>query len=81
MAMPSADGKPAIPAHDQRTCGECQSMIAHGGHRIIDLLGHAGYPPGSPLKVIGFSVLLALTAAGGAAGAVLFARRDLVQRG
>jgi ABC-2 type transport system permease protein len=47
----------------------------------LTLLGHAGYPPGSPLKVIGFSVLLALTAAGGAAGAVLFARRDLVQRG
>ncbi len=46
MTAPAPGSTPAqaaFPPHDQSTCGECQSMIARGGHRIIDLLGHAGY--------------------------------------
>jgi hypothetical protein len=40
---PGQDGTTPGRVHDQRTCPECQAMIKRGGHRIIDLLGHAGY--------------------------------------
>lgn len=56
--------------HDQGTCGECQAMIRRGSHRIIDLLGHAGYwayaqhheaPPWSQVREAWAQASLALT--------------------
>jgi hypothetical protein len=43
-ALAAAPGSgQATAAHDPRSCPGCQRMVKNGGHRIIDLLGHAGY--------------------------------------